>query len=40
MMKWRRIDEGAERSSLTKRDKARILELATKYAWNCWYLGD
>ena len=39
-MNWKRIDEGTERSFLTRRDKAKILDLAMRYAWNCWYLGE
>lgn len=40
MIKWRKMDEGTERSFLTRRDKAKILDLAMNYAWNCWYLGE
>jgi hypothetical protein len=40
MIKWKRIDEGTELSFLTRRDKAKILDLAMNYAWNCWYLGE
>ena len=39
-MNWKRIDEGTERSFLTRRDKRKILDLAMNYAWNCWYLGE
>ena len=34
------MDEGCERSFLTKGDKRKILDLAMNYAWNCWHLGD
>ena len=40
MIRWRRIDEGTERSFLTRRDKRKILDLAMNFAYNSWYLGD
>ena len=39
-MKWLPIDEGTERSFLTRRDKRKILDLAMNYAWHCWFIGD
>ena len=39
-MNWKPINEGTERSSLTRRDKRKILDLAMNFAYNSWYLGE
>ena len=39
-MNWKPINEGTERSFLTRRDRRKILDLAMNFAYNSWYLGE
>ena len=41
-MKWIRIDESDHRdkSHITKRDKAKLMDMILNFGWDCWYDGD
>ena len=41
-MNWIRIDESERRdkSHITRRDKAKLMDMVLGFGWDCWYDGD